>query len=204
MVECCRLVRSVLNTAGEDDELIRRNPYRIKGAGAEMSGERPVATPAQVLALVEAMPERWRALALLAVAASLWWGELMGLTRVDVDLRAPTLRVSGQSDVRGRIVVGPPKSTASPRMVTVPASVVPMVREHLATFSEKGPNGRVFVGSKGATIRRTNFQVTWSSAVKVAGLPAGFRFHDLRVRHEAPCIPGGVKGPAVGLSQQTG
>jgi hypothetical protein len=33
-----RLLRSVLNTA-VDDELVRRNPCRIKGAGAEKSGE---------------------------------------------------------------------------------------------------------------------------------------------------------------------
>jgi hypothetical protein len=75
-----RLLRAVMNTA-VDDELVRRNPCRIKGAGDEASPERPVATPEQVLALTDAMPKRWRALVLLAVAASLRWRELMGLTR---------------------------------------------------------------------------------------------------------------------------
>ena len=42
-----RLLRAVLNTAVED-ELIRRNPCRIKGAGQEQPAERPVATVAQV------------------------------------------------------------------------------------------------------------------------------------------------------------
>ena len=37
-----RLLRAVLNTA-TDDELIRRNPCRIKGAGVEHPAERPVA-----------------------------------------------------------------------------------------------------------------------------------------------------------------
>jgi hypothetical protein len=55
----------VLNTA-VDDELIRRNPCRIEGAGTESTRERPVATPDQVEALVTAMPERWKALVLLA------------------------------------------------------------------------------------------------------------------------------------------
>jgi integrase len=38
----------------------------------------------------------------------------------------------------------------------------------------------VFVGTKGATLRRTNFQAMWVKALEKAGLPAGFRFHDLR------------------------
>jgi integrase len=77
VAKCYRLLRSVLNTAVEDDELIRRVPCRIKGAGAERSPERAVASPEQVGALVEAVPKRWRALVLLAVACSLRWGELL-------------------------------------------------------------------------------------------------------------------------------
>jgi hypothetical protein len=38
-----RLLRAVLNNAA-DDELIRRNPCRIKGAGVEHPEERPVLT----------------------------------------------------------------------------------------------------------------------------------------------------------------
>jgi hypothetical protein len=45
-----RLLRAILNTAVED-ETIRRNPCRIKGAGFEPSAERPTLTPAQVAAL---------------------------------------------------------------------------------------------------------------------------------------------------------
>ena len=36
-----RLLKAILNTA-VDDGMIRRNPCRIKGAGQEESGERPV------------------------------------------------------------------------------------------------------------------------------------------------------------------
>jgi integrase len=38
----------------------------------------------------------------------------------------------------------------------------------------------VFVGEKGATMRRGNFQAMWAKAIKAAGLPKGFHFHDLR------------------------
>ena len=47
-------------------------------------------------------------------------------------------------------------------------------------FSERGAVGRVFVGAKRATLRRTNFQVIWRKGVAAAGLPEGFGFHDLR------------------------
>jgi integrase len=180
VAKCYRFLRSVLNTA-VDDEVVRRNPCRIKGAGAEKSSERPVATPDQVLALAAAMPERWRALVLLAATTSLRWGELMALTRGNVDLESGTVRVvNAVSEVKGRIVVGPPKTAAGRRTVAVPESVVAVLRSHVASFAEAGPRGRVFVGVKGATLRRTNFQAMWRRGIKAAGLPEGFRFHDLR------------------------
>jgi integrase len=96
------------------------------------------------------MPERWRALVLLAATTSLRWGELMALTRADVDLEHGTVRVvNAVSDVNGKVVVGPPKSAAGRRTVAVPASVVPVLREHVASFSEASAGGRVFVGVRG-------------------------------------------------------
>lgn len=65
-----RLLRAILNTA-VDDELIRRNPCRIKGAGNDGSPERPVLDVAEVLAAARAVPDRYRALVLLATFTSL-------------------------------------------------------------------------------------------------------------------------------------
>ncbi len=48
-----RLLRAVMTTAGEDDGILSKNPCRIKGAGEEHAGERPVLTVAQVLALAD-------------------------------------------------------------------------------------------------------------------------------------------------------
>jgi hypothetical protein len=54
-----RLLKAIMQTA-VDDELICRNPCRIKGAGSEKADERPTATVQQVDALAEAMGPRWR------------------------------------------------------------------------------------------------------------------------------------------------
>ena len=75
-----RLLRAVMNTA-VDDELIRRNPCRIKGAGREASPERSVVSVEQVYRLAGQIDRRWRALVLLAAFGGLRWGELAGLRR---------------------------------------------------------------------------------------------------------------------------
>jgi integrase len=53
-----RLVRAILTTAVEDDTLLPRNPCRIRGAGTENAGERPVLTVAQVFELAEQVGRR--------------------------------------------------------------------------------------------------------------------------------------------------
>ncbi|HEY6315285.1 MAG TPA: tyrosine-type recombinase/integrase [Streptosporangiaceae bacterium] len=53
-----RLLRAILMTAVEDDNLLPRNPCRIRGAGAEDAGERPVLTVTQVFELAEQVGRR--------------------------------------------------------------------------------------------------------------------------------------------------
>jgi len=53
-----RLLRAILMTAVEDDNLLPRNPCRIRGAGTEDAGERPVLTVAQVFELAEQVGRR--------------------------------------------------------------------------------------------------------------------------------------------------
>lgn len=85
----------MFNTA-VDDEIIKRNPCRIKGAGSEDSPERPVLTVAEVYALADAVGLRYRSLILLAAFTSLRWAELAALTPADIDLDARTVRVTRQ------------------------------------------------------------------------------------------------------------
>jgi integrase len=53
-----RLLRAVLTTAVEEDNILPRNPCRIRGAGDEEAPERPVLTVAQVFALAELVGRR--------------------------------------------------------------------------------------------------------------------------------------------------
>lgn len=174
-----RFLKTVMNTA-VDDELVPRNPCRIKGAGSERSPERQPPTMEEVYALADGIGERWRALVLLGAFCALRWGELVALRRKNVDLRAGTVRVAASmTELGGEFIEGPPKSEAGKRMVTIPAAIVPELRTHLDQWAEHGPDGRVFTSARGAILRRSVFQRNWSKATEVVGLP-GMHFHDLR------------------------
>jgi integrase len=176
-----RLLRTVLMTAVNEDRILARNPCQVRGADREQPSERPVLTAAEVVALADAVPGRYRAMILLATFASLRYGEVTALERSDVDLAAGTVRVRRAFvEVRGRgLLVGPPKSRAGLRTVSIPATVVAALRVHLAEHSSSGP--LVFTTPSGTPIRRGNFNqlVKWRETVERLGLD-GVRFHDLR------------------------
>lgn len=178
--KCYRLLRTILNTAVED-ELIVKNPRVIKGAATERSPERPIATIAQVDALATAIDPRWRALVLLATYGSMRWGELTALTRQRIDLAAGTVEVVEQAlELSGGTrVLGPPKSDAGRRTITMPAFVVDELVDHMRRYVGQEPDAVVFTGPKGAPLRRGNWNGKWNAVRKAVGCE-GLRFHDLR------------------------
>jgi integrase len=136
---------------------------------------------AQVAALAQAIHPRFRALVLVAAYAGLRWGELVGLRVKRVDLLHSRITVAGQvTEIDGHFTWGPPKTEAGRRTVTLPAVAAAALAEHLATYSQPGPDGLVFTSTEGGLLRRSNFnRRVWQPATRAAGL-AGLRFHDLR------------------------
>jgi integrase len=82
----------VMNAAVREG-VIARNPCQIPGAGTVPVAERPVATPAQVVALVDAINPRYRTAVLIAAWCGLRRGEIAGLRFSDVDLTEHTITV---------------------------------------------------------------------------------------------------------------
>jgi hypothetical protein len=66
--------------------------------------------------------------------------------------------------------------------VGIPEVLLPDFRDHVRRWAEPGSHGRVFVGPKGATPRRSNFNRLWKLAAVTAGVApeVGLHFHDLR------------------------
>lgn len=175
-----QLLKSIMATA-VDDELIRRNPCRIKGAGMPDTPERAVIPLVKVAEIIEATPDRYRALVLLGTFAGLRWGELAGLRRTNLDLDAATVRVVGSlAELNGgKLVETSPKSRAGHRVVAIPTEIIPDLRSHLDMYAQPSPDGLVFVGPKGAMLRRSGFSRTWNKIRTEVGLP-DLHFHDLR------------------------
>jgi integrase len=177
------LLRAILNTATKEDAIIRENPCRIKGYDQYHTPERPVATVEQVYRLADEMPARFRALVIVAAFSGLRWGELAALRRSDVDLVEGVVRVPRKlAALRNRMEFGPPKSEAGRRVVALPAAAIAALRPHMLEFVDADQEALVFVGDLGGVLRTGNFRrsVKWAAAVKKAGAPTGFHFHDLR------------------------
>ena len=106
-------------------------------------------------------------------------GELWALRRRSVDLAGPALLVTESvTEVRGKLVVTPPKTGVS-RRVPLPDELREPLAAQLATRPED-PDAWLFVGPHGGTVRhlaiyRTHFR----PAAARAGVP-GTRWHDLR------------------------
>jgi integrase len=175
-----RLLKAIMATA-VDDELIARNPCRLRNAGVERTPERKPPSLAEVEAIAAAIEPRYRALVLLGAWSGLRWGELAGLSRQRIDRLHGVVHVI-DSMVQlngGKRFIGPPKSAAGRRTVAVPPHLWPEIEAHLASYVAADPTALVFTKASGVSLDRNNFHTMWRRATQKAGVP-DYHFHDLR------------------------
>jgi len=175
-----RLLRAILNTAVADERIVR-NPCQVRGAGSAASPERPVASVAEVQGAADAMPEQLRLAVLLGAWCQLRRGEVLGLQRGDVDLLHGTLNVARALVLppQSRPIVGPPKTAAGRRTLTVPPNVLPDIEAHLERFVGPEPDAWLFPGSGGGALSPSVLEKAWCAARLAIGRP-DLHFHDLR------------------------
>ncbi|KXF88352.1 integrase [Rhodococcus ruber Chol-4] len=176
------LLRTILNQA-VDDEVIPSNPCRVKKAAVKHRTVEPVAlSAAEVRALAAAMPDRYRALVLLAGFSGLRWGELVALRRADLVLTDAECSVTVARAVvriKGQHVVGRPKSRAALRTVPLPSAIRPALLEHLDKFGGAGRSGLVFPAQHVEYLSQGTVRYLLKRASTEIGHPE-LRFHDLR------------------------
>ncbi len=187
-----RLLSAVLNTA-VSDERIARNPCRIRGGGREAAPERPMPTTADVLALIEAMPDRYRLVLVLAGLGGLRMGEILGLRLSDVDtLRSAVhIRQTAQEIPRLGRIVKDPKSDASRRTVVLPKQAMDAIATHLEDFG-CADTGELITAPRGGPARRSRVSVAWTQAKAAVGVDPEMRPHDLR--HHAATLMAQMPG----------
>jgi len=176
------LMHAIYATA-VDDELIARNPCRITGAlkAPRRRAIKP-ATLTELRVLVDALPERYRTMILMAAWCQMRFGELAELRRRDLDLEAGVVRIR-RAVVRadGQMVVKAPKSEAGKRDVTIPPHLLGVLRDHLARHT--GPDAGALVWPAATDpakhISQSSVEIVFYRAREIAGRP-DLRFHDLR------------------------
>ena len=183
VAKCYRLLKSILNTAVED-ELILRNPCTIKNGGREQYVERPIPSTSEVFALAAEVGLDRRLLILLAAYAGLRIGELLALKRRHVDLLHTRIMVNEATVelAHGELLTKEPKSKAGVRTLHIAPSIMDEVESHLGTYVEGHHDAYLFTGSKGGQLRRAVWFREWSAARAAIGLPQ-MHFHDLRHFH---------------------
>lgn len=176
------LLSSIMKTASTGRRrLIDVSPCQVAHASKVDRKFEPIpATPAQVATIAATMPERFRLLILLAAWCGLRYGELAELRRRDIDADAMTVHVTrAVTWLKGQTVIGTPKSSAGRRTIHMPASLRPVVLEHLATHAQPGPDGLLFPAASGKHLHPSTLMKPYRKARAAAGRP-DLRLHDLR------------------------
>lgn len=162
----------VLHAAFEkavSEGVIRDNPCKAKGAGAEHHPERPLPPAEAPWRIADAMRPKYRALVLMGAFSALRWGELARLRRGDV------------LDAGTRVLVRKSKSAAGEgRIVTLPSFLVNELRRHMLAHVAADPDALVFTSPRGYALNHSNFSSDeWRPTLDKLGYP-DMKFHDLR------------------------
>uniref|UniRef100_UPI0013D67897 tyrosine-type recombinase/integrase n=1 Tax=Candidatus Frankia nodulisporulans TaxID=2060052 RepID=UPI0013D67897 len=196
VLSCFRLMYSVMKVAVRA-RLIAVNPcegVQLPALRKRRSTDALIARADLTGKILPALPERYRALVLMAGYAGLRWGECAGLRWARVDLEGGRLSVvETVVEVSGRLEVKPyPKSEAGRRTVPLPALLVARLRRH-ADLIPAGPENLVFPDTVGNFLRRSNFRRNvWVPARTAAGVTDSLTFHGLRSCYATWLISEGV------------
>ncbi|MBF5083098.1 tyrosine-type recombinase/integrase [Quadrisphaera sp. INWT6] len=194
------VLRSALNTAVKR-RLIPYNPAdHIELAPENPKRPRPWTADQSRRFLAHVSDDRLSALYRLLIATGMRRGEAIGLRWEDVDLDSAVLVVVQQiTEVRGRSVVGAPKTRRSSRLVSLDRATVAALRHHAARQAEEQRvwgdawegTGLVFTRENGSALRPEFVTRRFQALAEQAGLPV-IRLHDLRHTSASLALRAGV------------
>jgi integrase len=136
-------------------------------------------TVEQVDQLAASVNERFAAMVRTQAGLGLRQGELKGLTVDRVNFLKREVTIDRQLiDTRGGVPTwGPPKTTASNRVIPLPSTVADVLAAHLSRWPA-GEHGLIFTNTHGKAISRSQFSKTYRVAASAIGVDA--TSHDLR------------------------
>lgn len=186
---------SAILSAAVEDGVIASNPCASSSVKAPAIEKRRIVpwTADQVQAVVDAHPERYRAIPVVAAGLGLRQGETFGLGVDDVDfLRRKALVRKQVKILKGSPVLAPPKGRRE-REVPLPDVVSVAISERLRRYPARG--GLVFTTREGGLLNRTYYnRRIWKPALQEAGVKPTREngMHALRHHYASVLLDGGV------------
>lgn len=155
-------------------------------------------TPSEVAVLAHATDDYWRPLVLTLYGLGCRFGEATALTPADLDLEAvvPTVRIRrAWKEGQSAPYLGSTKTRRGTRTVSIPASLVPVLREQARGLQG---DALLFTSRRGGPVRSSTFhEDAWRPAVERAGLFPRPRVHDLRHSCASALIAAGTPLPEI-------
>ena len=178
VVKAYQLLSKVM-TAAVDAGMLVQSPCQGIPLPKVEQEEMRFLNPAEIAHLADKIHPAYRALVFVGAYGGLRIGELATLRRSRIDFAAGIVDVAETiNELKGKLVVGPPKTRASRRKVSLPLGVMEELAVHLRAPGR--PTDQVFKARGGGQLRISNFRCKiWRLAVAEANL-VGLRIHDLR------------------------
>jgi integrase len=196
-----RVIHRMLKHAAQWS-IVHQNVATLVDAPSVKSKEIEILTTTEIARVVAALKGRsLYPIVITALGTGMRRGELLSLRWKDVDLDGAKLKVeqSLEQTKRGGLVFKAPKTRHGRRTITLPASTVTVLREHLkATLERRLQLGQgktpddalVFATWDGNTRSPNAMTKEWRRAIHAAKLKASF--HSLRHTHASSLIAAGI------------
>ncbi|MGH2658647.1 MAG: tyrosine-type recombinase/integrase [Actinomycetota bacterium] len=150
------------------------------------SAAKRVLEDGELVRLVDAIPERYRALIQIMAAVGLRPSEALALRVGDFDPTDSTLRIAGT------------KTATARRVVVLPKQIADVLEAHNRRFTDRNPGSLVFTTDAGTAIDLHNFRArVFATAAKRAGVNHGLKLYDLRHTAASRAIRNGAPLPAI-------
>jgi integrase len=141
--------------------------------------------------LLAVSDHRWYPIYVIAIYCGLRKGEILGLSKSDIDLSRGVIRVRHQvTQVQGLgSVISEPKTEKAKRQVTISEFPIQVLRDHLNSLKDN--QSLLFATASGKPLSSRNVVRHFKSVIESTGLP-DIRFHDLRHTHATLLLSAGT------------
>lgn len=186
------VVKAIFSFAVRSD-FMGRSPCRTINLPRVTDEFRHQLTVDDIERVAQAVGPRYSLMIYLGAVLGMRWGEVAGTKVRSINSENATLTVREQVVLSrgGGSELGPPKSRAGIRVLSIPEPLMLLIREHVESLG-RGTEDLLFTTENGSMLNYSNWhQRIWSPARHDTGLDE-IGFHDLRRANATALVAGGV------------